>query len=348
MIKIIKIFITTALIICPLFAESAEMILTDNMKYIQAFYTQQDSIGWKVELKGKILLIGAETKSSNEVSEKVQDKSNASVRLYNNLGIEIGDTLYVINDNNLITGKLNISSVFFTKSFGYILLGKGNMKAVNIGDRVVQKIDATYSKKANALNGKGDYFRETGQTGKAISFYKNALEADRNNPEAHIALGYIYLEDEMIEYAHHEFMQAYKLKRKPYDNEDKYLLYQGLAEVRYKQAYYMNLPDDLRNKYINEGIDYCRQALTIHQDSKEINFYLGVFYFKNSQPQDVPAKEQFLKVIMLDQNNIEAYLALSELYEKHDNKPKAASYAEQALRIDPMNDRAKNLLKKFR
>ncbi len=337
-----------ALILIPFSLNSATMLLPVDEKYLQAYYTQQDVIGWKTELKGKILLIGAETRSSSDMSEKIQDRTNASVRLYNNLDLEIGDLLYVINDDNLIVAKINITSIFYTGAFGYLLLGKGNMRLANTGDRVVRRIDSEHSRNAYALNGKGDYCKETGQTGKAISFYKSALEIDKNNPEAHIALGYIYLNDDMIEYAYHEFMEAYKLKRRPYDNEDKYLLYKGLAEVRFKQAYYIKLPDHLRNKFINEGIDYCKQALTINPDSKEVNYYLGIFYYKNSQPQDVMAKEQFLKVIMLDHDNIEAYLALAELYDKHENKSKAASFAEQVLKIDPMNDRAKYFLKKLR
>ena len=96
--------------------------------------------------------------------------------------------------------------------------------------------------------------------------------------------------------------------------------------------------------YINEGIKYSKEALRIYPDSKEANFYLGIFYYKNPEPSDVDAKNQFLKVIDLDPNNIDAYIALAELYYKHRNKKKARYFAEQALRIDPANDRAKFIL----
>jgi tetratricopeptide (TPR) repeat protein len=174
------------------------------------------------------------------------------------------------------------------------------------------------------------------------------LEVDKNNPEAHLSLGYIYLNDNMLEYAFNEFNEIQKQKRRLYDNEDKFLLYKGLAETRYKQVYYTKIGADLRNKYTNDGIEYCKKALQIYPDSKDVNYYLGVFYYKNIEPSDALAKDQFVKVITLDQENVEAYLALAELYDKHNNKSKAVFYAEQALRLDPVNDRVKFILKRLK
>ena len=132
-----------------------------------------------------------------------------------------------------------------------------------------------------------------------------------------------------------------KIDRQNLNNEDKYLLFKGLAEIRFREVYYIKLPNKLRKKYINEGIKYSQEALKINSDSVEVNFYLGVFYYKNSKPKDIEAKKQFLKVIDLDSENTDAYIALSELYYRNGNKSRAGFYADKALKIDPVNERAK-------
>jgi hypothetical protein len=121
---------------------AAEMILPEKDKFLKAYYTKADNLGWDVELKGKISLISAKYKNESGVVEKIRDKTSASVRLYNNIGIGIGDELYVIDSNNLIIAKITVDSVFDTKTFGYLLLGAGNLRLANLGDRIVQRIDA--------------------------------------------------------------------------------------------------------------------------------------------------------------------------------------------------------------
>jgi tetratricopeptide (TPR) repeat protein len=333
----------------PNLLNAADMILEDRQRFFQAYYTQGEAIGWNVELKGKITLISANLKPDTDVSDKVQDYTSASARLYNNIGVSIGDVLYIIDDHNLIVGKMTITSIFKTNTFGYLVLGTGQLRLVNIGNRVVQKIsNNNQSKKAFVQRGKGDISQETGETGKAISYYKSALSVDKNNPEAHLSLGYIYLNDDMLEYANSEFKKAIEQEKRLYDNEDKYYLYKGLTEVRFKQAFYVKTTVGLRAKYIKDGIEYCKKALDLYSDSKEVNYYLGIFYYRNTEPSDVLAKDQLLKTILLDENNVDAYLALAELYDRHDNKDKAIIYAEQALKIDPTNDKAKYIIKKLK
>ncbi len=344
----LRIIVTVCLSLLPCLVYAADMLLPEDEKYTKAFYTQLDETGWDVELKGKIISISArENLKESDISQKIQDKTRASARLYNNYGINIGDTLYIINPDHLIVGKLTVYSVFKTRALGYLLIGDGNLRLVNIGDTLVSKVDIQ-AENAYVYKAKGDHSQETGQEGEAISYYQSAIEIDKGNAEAHLSLGYIYLNNDMLEFAANELLEAEKYKKRIYDNEDKFLLYKGLSEVRFKQAYFTRLPDDLRNRYINDGIDFCKEALEIYQGSVEINYYLGVFYYKNKQPLDVNAKEQFLKVISLDQNYIEAYIALAELYERHNNKDRAVSYAEEALKIDPANDRAKFILEKLK
>ena len=331
-------------------ASAADMILDKREQFLKSYYTKGDSVGWDVELKGKIIGLGADQKIDYAVADKVQDNTSASARLYNNLGILIGDLLYVVDDNNLIVGKMTVTSVFRTGTFGYLALGTGKLRLVSIGNRVVQRVNSNADKSKNAFvyRGKGDVSQESGETGKAINYYKNALSVDKNFPEAHLSLGYIYLNDDMLEYANVEFKQAEKNIKRLYDAEDRYYLYKGLSEVRFKQAYYVNINAAIRARYIKEGIEYCKNALNIYPDSKEVNYYLGIFYYRNTEPSDVLARDHLLKVISLDESNVEAYLALADLYDRHDNKEKAVTFAELALKIDPVNEKAKYYIKKLK
>jgi tetratricopeptide (TPR) repeat protein len=327
---------------------AAEMIMEGYQRFFQAYYTQGDTMGWDVELKGKIIEKGADLKVDTIVSDKVQDNTSASVRLFNNIGVSIGDVLYIVDNNNLIVGKITVTSVFKTSTFGYLAVGSGKLRLVNLGNKVVQRVYNNQMNNAFVYRGKGDISQEIGETGKAISYYKNALTVDKNNPEAHLSLGYIYLNDDMLEYANSEFREAEKQIRRLYDNEDRYYLYKGLSEVRFRQSYFVNTTANLRAKYIKEGIEYSKKALNIFPDSKEVNYYLGIFYYRNTEPSEVLARDQLLKAVSIDENNVDALIALAELYDKHENKDKAITFADQALKIDPTNDRAKYIIKKLK
>jgi tetratricopeptide (TPR) repeat protein len=148
----------------------------------------------------------------------------------------------------------------------------------------------------------------------------------------------------MYPFAHKEFFEAYRQIDRLYDREDKYLVLKGLVEVRYIQVYEQILDNRLKKEYISEGINYARKALEIFPNSRDVNLYLGMFYFNNPEPDDVKAKDQFLKVVEIDPLNTDAYIALAELYQKHRNGKKAFLYARKALHIDPNNLRARQIL----
>ena len=64
-----------------------------------------------------------------------------AVRLYDAEGINEGDTLYVINDKNLVTAKMTVRTLFNSISFGPMLVGYGNFRLRSVGDRVVQRTE---------------------------------------------------------------------------------------------------------------------------------------------------------------------------------------------------------------
>ncbi len=309
---------------------------------ITVFYHQEDTEGWKSVLKGKIISIGTKDEyDKNDISASSRDRTKTTIRLYNAEGIKKEDMLFIINSKNMIVAKVQVIKVFESVSFGPLVVGYGNLRLAKQGDRVVMKIEDAYSKYAYIYRARGDYYRETGDTAESINNYKKSIEMDKGNPEAHFELGKIYLNEGLYQFAFREFNIAYKNIGRLYDREDKFQLLKYMTETRFKQAYNTDIKEDLKNKYITEGISYSREALSLNPDSEDIHYYLGVFYYKNSNPSDVDSKNHLMKAIEKDPENINAFILLAELYYRHKNMLKSRQYAESALKIDPSNERAK-------
>ncbi len=324
-------------------AYPAALISDSPTDRIKVFYHKEDGTGWLAVLKGITTAIGVRETPSDALSKSVQDKSKVSVRLFNHEGVKAGDVLYVINDKNLIVARIEVKSVYYSKSFGYMLVGYGNLRLAQTGNRVIQRIEDQYSKYAYIYKSRGDYHQRMGDEAESISQYKKAIEMDRGNPEAHLVLGSLYLKSDLLQFAYREFQEAYANIGRLYDNEDRFELLKALAETRYREVYYTAIPDRLKKKYTDDGIRFAKEALAMYKDSKEINFYLGMFYFKSPEPSDKDARDLFMKVIELDPENVDAHVALSELYYRHRNKEKSRRYADEALRLDPANERARYL-----
>lgn len=328
---------------------AANLVSDDGSYKMKAYFSNDDMLGRDVELKGVITSLTARSYSfEKDLTKQVQDKTKATVRLYNSFGIKKGDILYIINSRNFVTAKIEVVSIFKTDSFGYMLIGHGILRLTSDGDRVVQETANSNSQYAYIYKTRGDYYRELGQNDKAIAEYNKAFEYDKSNPEAHTAMGYIYLQNKIFQYAYKEFSEAKKEIGRIYDNEERFLLLKGICEVRFNEVYYTNITNELRIKYIKEGILNAKEALEIYNNSEDINFFIGKFYLDNANENDVDAKNHLLKVINLNSNKTEAYIALSKLYERHNNKDKSKFYANEALKIDPANDEAKYMIHKLK
>lgn len=314
----------------------------DQQPAIKVFYHEEDTAGWNAVLVGKLEAIGMKGEvDKNDITATAQDRSKATVRLYRAEGIRQGDELFVINERNLVVSRIEVKTMFKSSSFGHMLVGYGNLRLARPGSRVVQRVEDQYSQYAYIYRSRGDYYRETGDDGEAIKHYKKAIELDRGNPEAHLALGLLYLKDDMLQFAFREFSESYKRIARLYDKEDRYILLKSMAETRYREAYFTRVPGELRTRYINEGIRYAEEALAMHQESREAHFYLGIFHYRNPERSDVKARDHMLKVLELDPENVDACLILAELYYNHGNKARARYFAEQAIKIDGTNERAR-------
>lgn len=326
-------------------------VLTKKSKKlpIKIFYTEEEKIGWNGVIKGKVLSLGRRAISKNELRQLAQDKTKVTVRLYDRKGILKGDRLYIINERNLIVAKISVVTIFKSNSFDYLLIGYGNFRRVQKDFRVVQRKTESEKQYSYIYKSRGDYYHNIGNIAKAINQYEKAIAIDKLNPEAHTAMGYIYLDKKINSYAMKEFEIAYKSLSRIYDNEDKYLLLMGLIKTRYLGAYESELPagHKIRNRYIAEGITYGLQALKIYSESAQLNYYLGYFYYNNPNPNDVKSREFMLNTIKLDPQNIDAHVVLARLYYKHDNYEKALDFAKTAIKIDPANMKAQDTYKKI-
>ncbi len=327
-------------------AALATIPIQSEARRMKVFYAKTDTVGWDVVLRGTVQSIGTNIDiPPGDLSQTVQDKSKATIRFSDAFGIKPGDTLYVVNENNLIIAKVIVRQVFKSQSFGHMAVGVGNLRLARASDRVVQKVDEEYSKYAFIYKSRGDYFRHYGKIGEAIEQYKRAIEIDRRNPEAHLALGMIYLQKDLLQFAKKEFDEGYREIRRMYDAEDRYHLLKGMVETRYRSLSYASVPLASRKTHKIEAIKYAKEALSLHPSAKEMHYLIGLIYITKPEPMDVEAKNAFLKAIELDPELTDALVHLSVLYQRHNNNDKARLYANRALEVDPTNQRARYVLK---
>ncbi len=329
---------------CLVSAESAlaNMVLEKGRTRIRALVSPGDPTGTPARVVGKIMSFSTRTSPDEKgMSDAASSKTRATVRLNDPEGLMEGDTLYVVDDRNLIVGSLVVKLIFASKSFGPMLVGGGNFKNAGNEYRVVAKITDPDAANSYIYKARGDYYAANDEEGDAIGEYKKALTADRRNPEAHLALGVIYYKQGLDEFALREFQEAYKRRNCIYDREDRFVLLKTLAEVCYRQAYESSLPQKKRLEYIVEGTRYCRESIKVYPESVKMNYYLGIFLSQNPSPSDEEARDAFLAVVKLDPDHSGANIALSNLYRKHGNLKKAKMYAQAAVKSRPGSERAR-------
>ncbi len=342
------VFITWMMLVFSPHAHAIGLRAHQTSERVKVFYTESDSKGWYAIPRGEVTAIGIrEDAHAQELMKVSQPNSKVTVRLYSAEGIKKGDELFVINKRNLVVGRIDVKIVYRDASFGHVLIGYGNYKYTWTGYRVVQKIEESFSRTAYIYKARGDYYKHNGDYAQAIAQYKKAIEVDRRYPEAHAALGHLYLKDNSLAFAMKEYAEAYNEFSRIYDNEEKYLLLKGMTKAKYRMAYEFTISNSARKAHVQEGIKFAEEALKIYPDSRDVNLYLARFYYKGPEHEDVKAKKQFLKVLEIDPQNTEACLALAELYRKHDNDEKALFYARRAIETNPNTDAARKLLQKL-
>lgn len=144
-------------------AALSNMIMEEGQGRMKVFYSMTDREGWDAVLKGKIISYSSKDEyDPRDLIARAQEKSKATVRLYSAEGIHEGDTLYVINDKNLIVARMKVRTIFKSASFGDVLVGYGNFRLSAPGDRVIRKAEEEESKYSYIFKARGDYYDNMG------------------------------------------------------------------------------------------------------------------------------------------------------------------------------------------
>jgi tetratricopeptide (TPR) repeat protein len=349
MINVIK----RLLIVCFIITLSLE--LSANLKYendntkIRIYFSYNDKIGEEAIVKGKVISFSSsEDLPQAGLADKIEDRTKATVRLIDKVGIHTESIMYVIDSNNIVVSKFQVRYLFNNKTFGDMLVGYGSFKLSREGYRVAQIIANDKMGDAFIFKARGDYFYRIGDQGRAIVEYKKSIEMDVKNPSPRLSLGLIYYKNEIYNYAYAELIAAYNNIKTLYDNEDKFILLKSLAEIQGIEAYKNANLFENRIKYRNDGIKFCKEALKINKDSIDVNYLLGEFYLRkidSATDDDKLARDMFLKVVALSPLHSGANIRLAELYIKHDNKEKGLYYAKKTLESDSANQKALEIIK---
>jgi len=352
MTKQLYFYLTISILFFVLHAPTEAITLKQNppLKTV-AFHHLTDMIGMPVSVVGRVQSFSTrENLDSNNLNTNLTPKTKVTVRLSAHDSVREGDELFIINENNLITGRIQVQRVFNTPSFGYLLIGYGNFRNCRENDRVVQKFGERDVHLAISNTSRGDYYRITGEYAKAIVEYQKALKVDSKNPTPHLGLGLIYLKQDMLQFAFKEFHNAYTQLKYLRCNEDKFLVFQGMTEIRYREVFEGQISSELRERYRNEGIKYGNEALKYYPNSVSVNYILGKFYYNNLRnnidngENDKKARDYFLNVVKVNRAHEGANIALAELYLRNHNPEKARTFVQQVLVHDRFNERARKLL----
>lgn len=192
-----------AMILC--FVTTSGVLTARGQELIFAFrnYTRPEPI--------RMILVG-EISSKTKVAEVHDTESpykgydtradQITVKVSNRKGLKVGQKLFIIDKdpfhsqfrNGLIVGEILVTSILYSTFYGWVLTGTGNLLRVREGQFVARTLESENLERARTLKKKGDHYVNRGQIERAIASYSSALEADRDLPDAHAALGKVYLE----------------------------------------------------------------------------------------------------------------------------------------------------------
>ena len=154
------------------------------------------------EIKSKIKAAQSFDRESPYQNYDVR-KDQVTVRVMNREGLRVGQKLFVIEKNphhkqyrnGMIVAEITVESILNNPFYGWVLTGQGNLLRVREGQFVARTLDSENLEQARVIKKRGDMFMDRGEFEKAIAAYEDALKADKNLPEAHAALGRLFLKE---------------------------------------------------------------------------------------------------------------------------------------------------------
>ena len=285
------------------FLTAITSILGENSEIIYAFRNYRGDRPQKMILVGEIrskikmatsLQVDSPYRGydarADQITVKVQDRS----------GIKIGQTLYVIDKNShhqkyrngLVVGEITVKSLFHSPFYGWVLTGQGILLRVREGNFVARTLESENLEKAFAMKKKGDFHVSRGEFEKAVTSYMKAIESDRSLPEAHAALGSIYMEEAGASRylpikAIAEFQEAYRYRNNFRYDYDRFQFCNDYMDAL-NLAYSLRMMEDSREADTSRMLDRIQDlgqiALEINPDHPDIYFHLfrAHYYLMNA------------------------------------------------------------------
>lgn len=201
---------------------------------------------------------------------------------------------------------------------------------INTKPYAIRKIDEKFLNDYSFVRAGNEFFK-AGEADNAIEEYKNALELNPNNAEAHIKLGFLFYNvKQMYEEGMAHYYKAIQLN--PDDPRIYHDLGMALLHQRKFDEAVKHLSQALRR--MPDGLDKQYNAVNMHHNLGRALFYTG----KSKQ-----ALFHFSEAVRLDPNHAEAHYHLAlALAEQRDLDQSLKHYSE-AVRLKPGVDTSPTL-----
>jgi tetratricopeptide (TPR) repeat protein len=201
---------------------------------------------------------------------------------------------------------------------------------INTKSYAIRKIHEKFLNDYSFVRAGNEFFR-AGDTDNAIQEYKNALELNPNNAEAHLKLGFLFYN---VKQMHKEGMEHYykSMQLNPGDPRIHHDLGMALLHQRQFDKAVKHLSEALRR--MPDGLDQQYNAANIQLNLGRALFYTG----KSKQ-----ALVNFSEALRLDPNHAEAHYSLALALAEQRNLDQALKHYSIAVRLKPIVDTSPTL-----
>jgi tetratricopeptide (TPR) repeat protein len=177
----------------------------------------------------------------------------------------------------------------------------------------------------------GNEFFKAGDTDNAIQEYKNALELNPNNAEAHLRLGFLFYN---VKQMHKEGMEHYSKAIQL--NPDDPRIHHDLGMALLHQGKF-----DEAVKYLSEALRRMPNGLDRQYNPADMHYYLGRALL--SQAKSGEAAVHLSEAVRLDPNHAEAHYSLALAMAEQRDLDQALVHYSKAVRLKPGVDTSPTL-----
>ncbi len=310
-------------------------------------YTKMIYVGETVSID-KVDMLNSNQKINKDLMEIGVDlrMDTLTVRVLNNPGIRVGQTLYLIEKNpdhksfkeGNIVGQIKVASIFETSFFGKQIRGEGYLRLIeNNIMAVAMPIETESLDESLVLKKQADYFVEKGDFASAITYYKKSIGKDPNNPEAHFALAKVHTTTgEGYVSAGYEFSLAWKNKHRFEDQEDKFEFYKEYMKFLISNYEIESLKKRGAIENLQKCLDVGKDAGKNFPKDAEIYYltsYTSFLLYLKAKDQILVTTEEEAKLKQESRLQKEELISTAESNIENSLKLKPVDYKTQMLAV---------------